>query len=207
MHFISFSSYNGYKLNSHLTCFRRGFIAQLVEHRTGIAEVMGSNPLKCQNFFWALFVTASLHNCEDLFHLYPLSAVHSYRIFINIYIMTFYAHSYQSLNCTGAQIPILSRPKICYSFISGSSTLDKRRRGSLAQLEFRGLQSWEHQTREVPDERKSFVSHDSWYVYVPSPWRRKCTVPGLSTETAKCRIVSELMGVSWHVVMWSQAMM
>ena len=108
--------------------------------------------------------------------------------------MTFYAHSYQSLNCTGAQIPILSRPKICYSFISGSSTLDKRRRGSLAQLEFRGLQSWEHQTREVPDERKSFVSHDSWYVYVPSPWRRKCTVPGLSTETAKCRIVSELDG-------------
>ena len=33
------NSYNGYKLKSHLTCFRRDFIAQSVEHRTGIAEV------------------------------------------------------------------------------------------------------------------------------------------------------------------------
>ena len=39
------TSYNGYKLNSQLTCLRRGFIAQSVEHRTGIAEVMGSNPV------------------------------------------------------------------------------------------------------------------------------------------------------------------
>ena len=28
---MSFSSYNGYKLNSHLTCFQQGFITQLVE--------------------------------------------------------------------------------------------------------------------------------------------------------------------------------
>ena len=41
---ISLSSYNGYKLNSHLTCFQWGFIAQLLEHHTGITEVMGSNP-------------------------------------------------------------------------------------------------------------------------------------------------------------------
>ena len=34
-------------------------MAQLVEHRTGIAEVMGSNPVGAsENFFWALFVTA-----------------------------------------------------------------------------------------------------------------------------------------------------
>ena len=44
-HFTSFYSCNGCKLNSHLTCFRRGFIAQSIEHRTGIAEVMGSNPV------------------------------------------------------------------------------------------------------------------------------------------------------------------
>ena len=49
--FTSFSSYNGYKLNSHLTCFRRGFIAQSAEHRTGIAEVMGSNPVGTSEFF------------------------------------------------------------------------------------------------------------------------------------------------------------
>ena len=30
-----------------------GFIAQLVEHRTGIAEVMGSNPVEAPIFFQA----------------------------------------------------------------------------------------------------------------------------------------------------------
>ena len=38
---------------SHLTCFQRGFIAQSVEHRTGIAEVMGSNPVGASEF-WGL---------------------------------------------------------------------------------------------------------------------------------------------------------
>ena len=54
IHFTSFSSYNGYKLNSHLTCFRRGFTAQSVEHRTGTAEVMGSNPVGASEFFLGL---------------------------------------------------------------------------------------------------------------------------------------------------------
>ena len=44
----SISSYNGYILNSS---FRRGFIAQLVEHRTGIAQVMGSNPVEVSELF------------------------------------------------------------------------------------------------------------------------------------------------------------
>ena len=51
MHIMSFFSYNGYKLNSHLTCFQRGFTAQLVEFRTGIAEVMGSNPIEVSECF------------------------------------------------------------------------------------------------------------------------------------------------------------
>ena len=52
IHFTSFSSYNGYKLNSHLTCFLRGFIAQLVEHHhTSITEVMGLNPIRASEFF------------------------------------------------------------------------------------------------------------------------------------------------------------
>ena len=58
MHIISLSPYDGHKLNSLLTCFQRGFIAQLVEHRTGIAEVMGSNPVEASYFFWAFFTTA-----------------------------------------------------------------------------------------------------------------------------------------------------
>ena len=51
IHIMSFSSYNGFKLNSHLTCFPRGFIAQSVERRTGITEVMGSNPIGASEFF------------------------------------------------------------------------------------------------------------------------------------------------------------
>ena len=57
IHLTSFSLYNGYKLNSHLTCFQRGFIAQLVEHRTIIAEIMGWNPVGASEyFFFSLFV-------------------------------------------------------------------------------------------------------------------------------------------------------
>ena len=41
----------GIKLNSHLTCFQRGFIAQLVEHHTGVAEVMGLYPVGASEFF------------------------------------------------------------------------------------------------------------------------------------------------------------
>ena len=49
--------------NSHLTCFQRGVIAQLVEHRTGIAEVMDSYPVEASDFFYGLLKL--LHNCED----------------------------------------------------------------------------------------------------------------------------------------------
>ena len=54
---MSFSSYNGSKLNLHLTCFQRGFIAQTVEHRTGIAEAMDSNPVGVSEYF-RYFITA-----------------------------------------------------------------------------------------------------------------------------------------------------
>ena len=50
--------YKGYKLNSHLTCFQPGFVAQLVEHRSSIAVVMGLNPVGASEFFLGLFVTA-----------------------------------------------------------------------------------------------------------------------------------------------------
>ena len=65
IHFTSFSSYNGYKLNSYLTCFRWVFIAQLVEH---IASVSRRSWVRIQlepkNVFWAIFVLLKLlHNC------------------------------------------------------------------------------------------------------------------------------------------------
>ena len=55
--------------------------AKLLEHRTGIAEVMGTNPVGASGFFLGFICNYSsliLHNCEDLF-LYSLSAVHSRR--------------------------------------------------------------------------------------------------------------------------------
>ena len=67
IHITSLSPYNGYKLNSHLTCFQRGFIAQLVEHCTSIMEVMGLNPFAPSEFFlgflcnwFSCFITARI---------------------------------------------------------------------------------------------------------------------------------------------------
>ena len=52
-----------YKLNSLLTCFQRGFIVQLVEHRTAIAE----DPVEAWEFVHPLHI-----NCEPFTSiLYP----------------------------------------------------------------------------------------------------------------------------------------
>ena len=65
--------------NSQLTSLPMcGFIAQLVEHRTGIAEVTGSNPVQALIFFQASsfqLLKLEIH-CED--HISPsyISAVH-----------------------------------------------------------------------------------------------------------------------------------
>ena len=58
-----------------------GFIAQLVEHRTGIAEVMGSNPVEALIFFFqastfqllklekfTAMITLHFQVCEVLFN-------------------------------------------------------------------------------------------------------------------------------------------
>ena len=44
------------------------FIAQLVEHHTGIAEVMSSNPVEALIFFFRLLLSNCLNweiNCDD----------------------------------------------------------------------------------------------------------------------------------------------
>ena len=45
-----------------------GFIAQLVEHRTGVAEVTGSNPVEALIFFFFFFQAPSfqLFKLENL---------------------------------------------------------------------------------------------------------------------------------------------
>ena len=53
-----------------LTCFnKRLHIAQLVEHRTGIAEVRGSNPVGASEFVLGFLCNCKLlHNWEDQFN-------------------------------------------------------------------------------------------------------------------------------------------
>ena len=62
IHIMSFSSSNGYKLNSHFTCFQRGFIAQSIEHRTGIAKVMDWSPV-------GVFIGGFICTCSSYFIL------------------------------------------------------------------------------------------------------------------------------------------
>ena len=62
-----------------------GFIAQLVEHRTGIAKVMGSNPVEALIFFrllsnclnWKIY-------CDDHTSLSSTTAVQNMNYFIYI---------------------------------------------------------------------------------------------------------------------------
>ena len=58
INFTSFHCTERYELNRLTSLPMCGFIAQLVEHRTSIAEVRGSNPVEALIFFWLL-----LSNC------------------------------------------------------------------------------------------------------------------------------------------------
>ena len=58
IYFTSFHSSQENELNKLTSLPMYGFIAQLVEHRTGIAEVTGSNPVEALIFFRLL-----LSNC------------------------------------------------------------------------------------------------------------------------------------------------
>ena len=68
-----FTPHGRYELNKLTLLPMCGFIAQLVEHRTGIAEVMGSNPVEALIFFQASsFQLLKLENFTAMIilHLY-----------------------------------------------------------------------------------------------------------------------------------------
>ena len=63
-----------------------GFITQLVEHRTGIAEVMGSNPLEVLIFF--RFLLSNNLNCKSYCDDHSsLSSTTAVQIWIISYIL------------------------------------------------------------------------------------------------------------------------
>ena len=75
-----------------------GFIAELVEHRTGIAEVTGSNPVEALIFF-RLLLSSCLNwktHCEDHSSLSSITAVQ-----VNYFIYTYKI-------CIVILLPILS---------------------------------------------------------------------------------------------------
>ena len=71
----SFHCTGRYELNELTLLTTCGFIAQLVEHRTGIAEVTGSNPVETLIFF-RLLLSSCLNwkiYCDDHTSLFMIS--------------------------------------------------------------------------------------------------------------------------------------
>ena len=63
-----FTPHGRYELNKLTSLPMCGFIAQLVEHRTGITEVTGSNPVEALIFFFRLLLSNCLNwkiYCDD----------------------------------------------------------------------------------------------------------------------------------------------
>ena len=61
-----------------------GFIAQLVEHRTGIVDVTGSNPFECPYVFFGFFFQLYrllIERCRSFRYLF-LSALQIYDYFV-----------------------------------------------------------------------------------------------------------------------------
>ena len=70
-----------------------GLLAQLVKHCTGIAKVMGSNPVRTWNFFRPYFHyrSSSVHYCEDRFHIHVfICSSNVWLSYIHIRLLQFY---------------------------------------------------------------------------------------------------------------------
>ena len=70
-----------------------GLLAQLVEHCTGIAKVMGSNPVQAWIFFRPYFhyCSSSVHYCEDRFHIHVFICSSNVLLsYIHIRLLQFY---------------------------------------------------------------------------------------------------------------------
>ena len=74
-------------LQWYVICAMCGFIAQLVEHRTGIAEVTGSNPVEALIFF-----QASYFQLLKLENLLRWSLFTSYTTAVQIWIVSYILH-------------------------------------------------------------------------------------------------------------------
>ena len=90
-----------YELNKLTSLPMCGFIAQLVEHRTGIAEVTGSNPVEALIFSGFFFPIAQIGKFTAMitfhFHLQPQYKYELFHInFTSVYIQFFKASDFLS---------------------------------------------------------------------------------------------------------------
>ena len=86
-----YSPLHGFIWNQHSDQLPVGLLAQLVEHCTGIAAVMGSNPVQAWIFFRPSFHywLSSVPYCEDRYHIHVfirssnigLSYIHSHNFY------------------------------------------------------------------------------------------------------------------------------
>ena len=87
-----FTPHGRYELNKLTLLPMCGFIAQLVEHRTSIAEVMGSNPVEALIFFFRLLLSSCLNwkiYCDDHSSLVSIPQF-KYEVF-HIYVTSFHS--------------------------------------------------------------------------------------------------------------------
>ena len=102
-HFILTGRYELNKLTSLPMC---GLIAQLVEHRTGIAEVTGSNPVEALIIFFRLLLSNCLNwkiYCDDHSSLSCTIAVHIWIILYTHHIISFSREDMNSINWPRSQ--------------------------------------------------------------------------------------------------------
>ena len=97
---------SGYITNSHNDQLPVGLIAQLVEHCTGIVEVMDSNPVQAWIFFRLNFRNCSscIYNCDD--HSFIQCFFRSSNIWIFIYSLSSVHLSGYITNSHNDQLPV-----------------------------------------------------------------------------------------------------
>ena len=103
---ISSHHLNGYITNSHNDQLPVGLIAQLLEHCTGIAEVMGSNPVQTWIFFRLSFrnYLSCVYNCDD--HSLGYTFFRSSNIWIFIYSISSHHLNGYITNSHNDQLPV-----------------------------------------------------------------------------------------------------
>ena len=83
IYFTWFHCTGRYELNKLTLLPMCGFIAQLVEHRTGIAEVLGSNPVEAQASSFQLLKLENLLRWSHFTFIYNRSTNINYFIYIS----------------------------------------------------------------------------------------------------------------------------